>query len=143
VGLLTHHKGIGIILYTGKKGKIVDEANITQILTKEVLADPGLWIGLIGVALGAGLTLFSNIIFHWIKEKPNRDLDNQRMEILKIMLEDDKFEYKWRNISTLSAVIGASKEETKRLLIKVGARGSETDEGKWGLISKHPLPNIE
>lgn len=59
------------------------------------------------------------------------------------MLDDMRFPQKWRNISTLSSVIGANEEETKRLLIKAKARGSEKSDGKWGLIKNHPFPDKE
>ena len=53
----------------------------------------------------------------------------------------------WRKLSTLARVIGADTYTTRRLLIELGARGSEKPredlEEVWGLISKHPLENIE
>ena len=97
--------------------------------------------GFIGVISGAIIGIVGNIINEWYKNKPSRDLENQRINLLKSMLNNQK--HSWRNISTLSNVIGASKEETRRLLIKLGARGSETnnkDKEVWGLISKNPLP---
>ena len=97
--------------------------------------------GFIGVISGAIIGIVGNIINEWYKNKPNKDLENQRMELLKNMLNNP--EHPWRNLSTLSNVIGASKDETKRLLIKIGARGSEKNNEKkelWGLISKNPLP---
>ena len=60
--------------------------------------------------------------------------------MLKEMLEDDRFEEKWRNLSTMSAIIGTEEAETKRLMIQAGARGSEKADGKWGLIKNHPFP---
>lgn len=55
------------------------------------------------------------------------------------MLNDDRFPEHWRRMSTLSRVIGASEQTTKRLLIEVGARGSEKDDALWGLIAHHPF----
>jgi hypothetical protein len=53
----------------------------------------------------------------------------------------------WRKLSTLSRVIGADADTTKRLLIELGARGSEKpredNEEVWGLISKHSLEQID
>ena len=53
----------------------------------------------------------------------------------------------WRKLSTLSRVIGADDDTTRRLLIQLGARGSEKPRGDceevWGLISKHTLEKIE
>jgi hypothetical protein len=44
--------------------------------------------------------------------------------MLKSMLDDDRFPNKWRNLSILTAVIGADEDETKNLLFKAGSRGS-------------------
>jgi hypothetical protein len=53
----------------------------------------------------------------------------------------------WRKLSTLSRVIGADVDPARRLLIELGARGSEKpredNEEVWGLISKHPLDRID
>jgi hypothetical protein len=57
------------------------------------------------------------------------------------MLNDEAFQ--WRNLSTLAAVIGCDEEQTKNYLIAISARGSENNDGKWGLISRHPLSEIE
>jgi hypothetical protein len=59
------------------------------------------------------------------------------------MLESKRFKNKWRKLETLSRVIGADEETTKRLLIEIGARGSETDKDVWGLMKYHPLEKIE
>jgi hypothetical protein len=40
-------------------------------------------------------------------------------------------------------VIGADEETTKRLLIEVGARRSENDDGLWGLIENHPFDQVD
>lgn len=122
------------------------EVSLAKTISEQVVSDTQFWIALIGIiggVVGAGLTLLGNIIFHWFKEKPQRKFDSQRITILKEMLDDNRFPEKWRNISTLSAVIGASEEETKRLLIKAKARGSEKADGKWGLIKNHPFPSDE
>jgi hypothetical protein len=74
---------------------------------------------------------------------PQRDFDKKRIKMLKEMLDDNRFPEKWRNLSTLSAVIGADETETKRLLFKAEARGSEKADGKWGLIKNHPFPESE
>ncbi len=121
----------------------MDEVNLAKTISEQVVSDTKFWIALIGILggiIGAALTLIGNIIFHWFKEKPQHDLENQRITILKEMLDDGRFPEKWRNLSTLSAVIGASDDETKRLLIKAKARGSENADGKWGLIKNHPFP---
>ena len=45
-------------------------------------------------------------------------------------------------LSTLAAVVGCPEELTKNHLIAICARGSEKNDGKWGLISRHPLSEI-
>jgi hypothetical protein len=49
---------------------------------------------------------------------------------------------RWRKVATLSRVIGADEETAKRLLIEVGARVSEKDDGLWGLIKSHPFDQV-
>ncbi len=70
-------------------------------------------------------------------------LDEARKELLLKMLDKKK----WRHLSTLSRVIGADEDTTRRLLIEAGARSSEKErtdgEEPWGLISKNPLKDIE
>jgi hypothetical protein len=124
----------------------MDEADLAKVISEKVVSDTQFWIALIGIiggVVGAGLTLLGNIIFHWFKERGQHRFDKQRIDILTEMLDDDRFPKKWRNLSTLSAVIGADEEETKRLLIKAEARGSEKADGKWGLIKNHPFPDSE
>ena len=124
----------------------MDDVNLAKIISEQVVSDTKFWIALIGILggiIGAALTLIGNVFFHWFKEKPQRDLENQRITILKEMLDDERFPEKWRNLSTLSAVIGSSDDETKRLLIKAKARGSEKADGKWGLIKNHPFPKAQ
>ena len=55
------------------------------------------------------------------------------------LLEDERFPEQWRKLSTLSSVIGSNNETTKRLLIEVEARGSESNNELWGLTKYHPL----
>ena len=100
-------------------------------------------VGLVGVIIGSLITISGNFLLHWFKDKPQRELDSRRIVMLKIMLNDERFPHKWRYLKTLSAVIGASEVETKRLLVKAEARGSEKDDGKWGLIKHHPFPSTD
>ena len=121
----------------------MDESQLAIEIAKQVASDTKFWVaivGLIGVVIGGIITVAGNFLLHHYKEKPQKELDKARIEILTTMLEDERFPEKWRNLSTLSSVIGASDEETKRLLIKSKARGSEKADGKWGLIKHHPFP---
>ena len=109
----------------------------------EITSNIKLWIALIGffgVVAGALITIIGNIIIEWIRTRHKKSIDKQRQSLLKEMLSDSRFE--WRNLSTLSAVIGCSEEDTKTHLIAIKARGSEKNDGKWGLISRHPLNKI-
>lgn len=38
-----------------------------------------------------------------------------------------------------SGIIGASKDETAKLLIDIGARGSETESDGWACVKDKPL----
>lgn len=124
----------------------MDTTEIANKVAQQVVSDTKFWIALIGIIggiVGSLLTLAGNVLIHWLKNRPQKILDEDRKKLLKKMLEDERFPEKKRNLSTLSAVIGASEEETKRLLIEVKARGSENNDGKWGLIKNFPFPSKE
>ncbi len=93
--------------------------------------------GFAGSLVGAATTLLG----FWVQDcigRIRRDRDDApRKKLLVEMLGDPK---KWRDIETLSRVIGASREETARLLISIGARGSEAGKDVWALIKNKPLP---
>jgi hypothetical protein len=121
----------------------------TDILASEiamrVTADTSFWIsvvGLFGVLLGAIITVFGNFLLHWFQHREQKIIDKKRKILLITMLSDLRFTNNWRNISTLSRVVGADEETTKKLLIEIGARGSELDDKLWGLIKYHPLDKI-
>lgn len=118
------------------------ELEISQIAAK-VVSDSKFWIGLIGVIgaiVGSVLTILGNFALEWFKNRNQKKTDESRQKILKEMLEDTSFE--WRSISTLAAVIGCDEESTKHHLIAIKARGSEKNDEKWGLISRHPLKDV-
>lgn len=115
-----------------------------SLLAAKIVGDTKFWIALVGVIgaiAGSLLTLVGSFALEWLKRKPQRDIDYARQKLLLQMLSDKAFQ--WRNISTLAAVIGCDEEQTKHHLIAIGARGSEKTDGKWGLISRHPLSDIE
>jgi hypothetical protein len=97
------------------------------------------WMVLIGVVVGSVLTVLGNIVMHCLKERSLAKKDKPRKQLLIKMLEDDRFADHWRKLDTLSHVIGANEETTKRLLIELGARGSEDQQELWGLIKHHPF----
>ena len=49
-----------------------------------------------------------------------------------------EFPDRWRKPITLLHMIGADKETTKRLLLEIGARGTEDQQELWCLIEYHP-----
>lgn len=111
-------------------------------IAKRVVADTSFWVavvGLAGVVIGAVVTVVGNIALHKIQDGPRQKLDASRKELLITMLNDSRFPQGWRKLSTLSRVIGADDETTKRLLFEVGARGSEKSDDMWGLLERHPF----
>ena len=96
-------------------------------------------IGLIGVVVGSVLTILGNIVTQCLKERSIAKKDKPRKKLLTEMLEDNRFAEHWRKLDTLMHVIGANDETTKRLLLEIGARGSEDQQELWGLIKFHPF----
>ena len=99
--------------------------------------------GIIGIIVGALIPVLGNVLIHYLQNQQKDQLDKLRKELLVKMLDSDRFPNKWRKLETLSRVIGADDETTKRLLIEIGARGSESESNSWGLIKHHPLEEIE
>ena len=120
----------------------MEETQITLSLLKQILSDAKIWVaivGFLGVLAGALITASSNFVIEWWKNRPQKKLDAKRKTLLKQMLESQKWPEKWRYLNTLSAVIGADEEETKRLLIEIEAKNNKKKDGRWGLIKHHPL----
>lgn len=124
----------------------MNEQALAEQIAAQVLKDTQFWIAIVGLAggvVGSLLTLAGNVLLHWLQERKQSELDTQRLSLLKQMLERND----WRHLSTMSRVIGASPEETRRLLIKLGARASETErtdgEEAWALLSKKPLSQVQ
>jgi hypothetical protein len=124
----------------------MDEQALARQIAAQVLRNTQFWIaivGVIGAVVGALLTLLGNILLHWLAGRKSNELDEARKKLLQRMLDLKA----WRRLSTLSRVIGADVDTTKRLLIEIGARGSESprtdNEEVWGLISQHPLDKID
>lgn len=92
-------------------------------------------IGAVGVIVGFFITALSGLIRDWFLNKSQKKLDKQRKDILKTLL----LQKNWMKIETLSSVIGAGEEETKRLLIDIKARGSLNENDVWALMEKKPL----
>ena len=97
------------------------------------------FIGFGGVVVGAVLSIAGQFALNWRQERGQRMVDKARKELLRKMLE--RPEWTWRSFSRLKDVVGADDETTKRLLLEIGARGSEDGEPQWGLISRNPFMN--
>ena len=124
----------------------MDPQALATLIAAKVASDTNVTvavIGLIGVLVGAVIAVFGPFISHWLQSASRRKLDRERTALLTTMLNDGRFPNHWRKISTLARVIGASEATTKRLLISLGARGSENDDGLWGLLIYHPLNKTE
>ncbi|MEN3145633.1 hypothetical protein ABDF71_27015 [Ochrobactrum sp. WV_118_8] len=97
------------------------------------------FLGIAGVVVGAvGQYLIEHFRFKRETEA-QRKLDGNRKALLKVALENPPQGKEWRELSTLSHIIGADFETTTRLLIELGARGSEGEKEVWALLSKKPL----
>jgi hypothetical protein len=96
-------------------------------------------IGLIGVVIGGVIQFVVQYLQDQRQTKSQRELDTKRKDLLKTALENPPPGKEWRQLDTLSRIVGADYETTTRLLIELGARGSETEEEVWALISKKPL----
>lgn len=96
-------------------------------------------LGIIGVAVGAAGQFILDHYRHKRETKAQKDLDDKRKKLLRVALENPPAGTEWRNLSTLSRIIGADYETTTRLLIELGARGSEAENEVWALQSKKPL----
>ena len=78
--------------------------------------------------------MVTTLLNAWLtKDKPDY-LDQRAMKLLKAVLSDSK--YLWHPIERLSHIVGLSHEDTRQLLLLIGARGHETGSGGWALISR-------
>jgi len=97
------------------------------------------WLGIVGVAVGSFGQFMLDHFRHKRETKAQRKLDKSRRNLLKTALENPPPDTSWRKLSTLSRIIGADYETTTRLLIELGARGSESENEVWALLSDKPL----
>lgn len=96
-------------------------------------------LGIVGVAVGsAGQFLIDHFRYQRETKKQNA-LDDKRKELLRTSLTNMPKGVEWRKLSTLCGIIGADPQTTTRLLIELGARGSESEEDVWALVTEKPL----
>ena len=104
---------------------------------------------LVGGMIALALKVLGEIALDIYKNWNSRKTENAQIEMLKTMLDpevmanipnaDGGTGVKWRTFETLRSVIGADEQTTKRLLIKIGARGSTKDGRNWALRKDQPL----
>ncbi len=124
----------------------MNDQELAHEIANNVVRDTQFWIaviGILGVVVGSLATISGNVLLNWLQGRKQKSLDEARKGLLREMLT----ERDWRKLSTLSRVIGADSDETRRLLIAINARGSELpkddNDEAWGLISKHPLDKVK
>ncbi len=100
------------------------------------------WWGVFGTTIGSGVTLTGQWIKNRWETNAIRQRDEQRKALLRQMLNNPG-PHGWRSMNTLSGVIGLDRDETARLLIEVGARGSEMGNDMWAYLKDKPLPTVE
>lgn len=104
---------------------------------------PDFWLGVFGGAIGVvvgGAGQFAIDHFrHQRTTKAQQELDTRRKALLQTALENMPADTEWRKLSTLSRIIGTDYETTTRLLIELGARGSEGEKDVWALLDDKPL----
>ena len=96
-------------------------------------------IGLAGAGVGATATLAAVYMQHHFQTRKQEKIDSARRAMLISLLNNPPAGKEWRRLETLARVIGADHTETTRLLIEVGARGSEREENVWALSALKPL----
>ena len=99
-----------------------------------------LWVIISGGVIGGIVTTVGNLIVNHFQTAKARKLGDKRKALLKTMLSNAG-PTGWRKMDTMANVIGASRDETARLLIELDARSSENGKDIWAFIDKQPLPN--
>jgi hypothetical protein len=97
------------------------------------------WAGILGALVGVAGTISGNVLTHWLQNRREDTLAEERRARLRGMLSGDKFT--WRSLETLAASIGADEATTTKLLIEIDARASFSNGRSWALISRAPWPD--
>ena len=97
------------------------------------------WSGLVGSFVGAAAALAGVWLGHHLQTRRESRRDEGRKAMLRHMLDNKPPDTEWRYLTTMARVIGASKDETAKLLIDIGARGSKTESDGWAYVKEKPL----
>lgn len=88
----------------------------------------------LGAAIGTIGSVATTFLNAWLtKDKPDY-FDRRAMKLLTTILSESGAP--WHTVKDLSNVIGCSPEDTRQLLLMIGARGHESGSGAWALISR-------
>lgn len=104
------------------------------------MADDAWAVALVSGLIGVGGTLGATLLTHCLQNRRAAKIDQSRKALLRTMLQTGR---QWRRLDTLQRVIGADEQTTIRLLLEIGARGSERGDRVWGLVSRNPLPETD
>jgi hypothetical protein len=96
------------------------------------------WSVLAG-GIGVVAALVQMVAQHCLTNRRGDGIDKVRKQLLATMLKNAGGDG-WMTIETLSRVVGAESEATMRLLLEIGASGSQKEREVWSLISRYPLP---
>jgi hypothetical protein len=97
------------------------------------MAAEGVWV-ILGTAIGAIGSMATTFLNAWLtKDRPDY-FDRRAMKLLTKILSESTAP--WHDIRTLSNVIGCSQDDTRQLLLMIGARGHESGSGAWALVSR-------
>jgi hypothetical protein len=99
------------------------------------------WAAIIGSAVGGIGTFAATWLSGYLNRKRPDPSEEAAKTLLRKMLEAPQ--WKWRRIKTLANVVGTDEATVRHFLLEIGARGSMSDPGHWGLVSRNPLGRLE
>lgn len=99
----------------------------------------GGWV-VLGAVIGTAGSILTTWLNAWLTKKGPDYFDKTAMDLLEQILKDS--DHPWHNIKELSNAVGLSQDDTKQLLLLVGARGHYSGSGAWALISRVGLRDL-
>ena len=89
------------------------------------------WPVVIGAVIGGLASLGGTILTLWWRERPKKELDRTRQQILRKRFAASNSE--WIPYEKLAEAVGTDRQSTIRLLLMIGARRSMGERDVWGL----------
>jgi len=101
------------------------------------------YVPMLYALVGGLISVMGQVALHIFKDRPHAKVKKIRMEMLTYLLDPKRRPdgSPWRDVTDLQRFIGASEEETKSLLLQIGARGGLMENDVWALMEYRPLPN--